>query len=123
MTRALPSATLHIVHVFRSNRFDHACPGVPATPASVIDEAKEEHLESFVRAARRQGRAEVVGHFEVGDPTTEILRFCSEHEADLLVVGTHDHQGLERLLLGSIAETLVRKARCTVLVIRPARHP
>lgn len=123
MTRTLPSATLHVVHVFRSSRFDHARPGVPATPASMIDEAKEQHLESFVRAARREGRPNVSGHFAIGDPATEIIRFCSEHGADLLIVGTHDHQGLERLLLGSIAETLVRKARCTVLVVRPALRP
>jgi nucleotide-binding universal stress UspA family protein len=119
--RSLPSATLHILHVFRSSRFDHARPGVPLTPASAIEEAKEEHLASFVRAARRQRRGEVVGHFMVGDPTTEVLRFCSDHKADLLVIGTHDHHGLERLLLGSIAETLVRKAQCAVLVVRPAR--
>jgi nucleotide-binding universal stress UspA family protein len=55
----------------------------------------------------------------VGDPVAEILRMSQELEADFLVVGTHDATGFERLLLGSIAETLMRKAPCSVMVVRP----
>jgi nucleotide-binding universal stress UspA family protein len=118
MSRVSPSPVLHVVHVFRANRFDHSCPGVPTTPANFIEDSKE-HLESHVRAARRQCRARVVGHFTFGDPATEVSRLCSELNADLLVIGTHDHHGLERLLLGSIAERLVRKVACAALVVRP----
>jgi nucleotide-binding universal stress UspA family protein len=57
----------------------------------------------------------------VGDPTGEILRVRSEIKADMLVVGTHDHSGFERLLLGSIAETLMRKAGCSVFIVRPTK--
>lgn len=117
MTRAMPSAIVHVLHVYRTSRFDHAHSGVPQTPADAIADAKE-HLESHVRAARKQSRAQVVGHFAVGDPATEVKRLCSEIDADLLVVGTHDLHGLERLLLGSIAETLVRSVACSVLVVR-----
>jgi nucleotide-binding universal stress UspA family protein len=116
--RGMPSAVLHIVHVFRASRIDHARPGVPVTPASVIEEAKEEHLEARVREARLRSRAQVVGHFAVGDPMTEVLRLCRDLKANLLVVGSHDHHGLERWLLGSIAETFVRKAKCPVMVVR-----
>lgn len=117
MTRAMPLAVLHILHVYRTSRFDHAHSGVPQTPSDAIADAKE-HLESHVRAARKQGRAQVVGHFAVGDPTAEVKRLCAEIDADLLVVGTHDLHGLERLLLGSVAETLVRSVACSVLVVR-----
>jgi nucleotide-binding universal stress UspA family protein len=39
-----------------------------------------------------------------------------------LVIGTHDHAGFERLILGSTAETLMRKAGCSVLVVRPDQY-
>ncbi len=118
MMRGMPSAVLHIVHIFRASRIDHARAGVPDTPASIVEQAKEEHLETRVRDARLRSRAQVVGHFAVGDPTTEVLRLCRDLKADLLVVGSHEHHGLERWLLGSIAETFVRKAKCQVLVVR-----
>jgi nucleotide-binding universal stress UspA family protein len=115
--RTFPEASLHVVHVFRTSRFDRAHAGVPAPAAEALADAKE-HLEFFVRSARLQCRNSVTGHFVVGSPTDEILRLRTELDVDLLVVGTHDHKGFERLLLGSVAETLVRKAHCSVLVVR-----
>ncbi len=54
----------------------------------------------------------------VGAPANEILRFVGEGRFDLLVVATHGRTGLKHLVLGSIAERLVREATCTVLVVR-----
>jgi nucleotide-binding universal stress UspA family protein len=48
----------------------------------------------------------------------EILRFLREHRHDLLVVGTHGRRGVQRFLLGSVAERVAREAPCAVLVIR-----
>ncbi len=118
--RAFPEASLHVLHVLRFSRVDrHA--GVPAMGSDVADDAKD-HLEAHKRSAMRQCRNPVIGHFTVGNPTNEILRFCADLKVDLLVIATHDHSGFERLLLGSIAETLVRKAPCTVTVVRQAMH-
>ena len=119
-SRAYPEITLHILHVLRFARSDRRA-GVPGMPSDVIDDAKD-HLESHVRAAKRQCRNPVVGHFAIGSPTDEILKACNEHKVDLLVIATHDHSGFERLLLGSIAETLMRKAPCSVTVVRQAMH-
>jgi nucleotide-binding universal stress UspA family protein len=118
IARVFPQATLHIAHVLRTSRFDRAHAGAPTPNGDALADAKE-HLEFFVRSARSQCRNQVTGHFGIGGPTDEILRLSAELGADLLVVGTHEHQGLERLLLGSVAETLVRKAGCSVLVVRP----
>jgi nucleotide-binding universal stress UspA family protein len=120
IARTFPAAALHIVHVFRTNRFDRAHAGAPVANPDALADAKD-HLEAHVRAARLQCRNNVTGHFIVGDPTNEILRVRAEIHADLLVVGTHDHSGFERLLLGSIADNLTRKAGCSVLVVRPTR--
>jgi len=43
-------------------------------------------------------------------------------DVDLLIVGTHDYVGFERFLLGSVAENLMRKAGCPVLIVRPKAH-
>lgn len=118
--RAFPRATLHVVHVFRTSRLDRAHAGAPVTGSEALQEAKD-YLDAHVRAARRQCRNGVTSHFLIGDPASEVLLVCDEVRADLLVVGTHDYVGLERLLLGSIAETLMRKAECSVLVVRPGR--
>jgi nucleotide-binding universal stress UspA family protein len=53
-----------------------------------------------------------------GKPTAEIVRFASENEIDLIVIGTQGKRGFERLLLGSVAEHVVRSAPCKVLVVK-----
>jgi nucleotide-binding universal stress UspA family protein len=118
--RAFPEASLHVLHVLRHARTDRHM-GVPGMSSDVVDDAKE-HLEFHKRLAMRQCRNSVTAHFAIGNPTSEILRFCGELKVDLLVIATHDHSGFERLLLGSIAETLVRKAPCSVTVVRQAIH-
>jgi nucleotide-binding universal stress UspA family protein len=120
LARAFPGAALHVVHVFRTSRFDRAHAGAPPTNTDALADAKD-HLEYHVRGARMQCRNNVTGHFIVGDPTHEILRVRGEIKADMLVVGTHDHSSFERLLLGSTTENLMRKAGCSVLVVRPTK--
>jgi nucleotide-binding universal stress UspA family protein len=56
-----------------------------------------------------------------GDPATEIVRFAAEAGIDLIVLGTHGRGGLSRLLMGSVAEHVLRKALCPVVTVK-ARH-
>jgi nucleotide-binding universal stress UspA family protein len=53
-----------------------------------------------------------------GDAATEILRVAEEAKCDLIVMGTHGRTGLGRLLMGSVAEQVVRKASCPVLTVK-----
>ncbi len=53
-----------------------------------------------------------------GDAATEILRVAGEAKCDLIVMGTHGRTGLGRLLMGSVAEQVVRKASCPVLTVK-----
>jgi nucleotide-binding universal stress UspA family protein len=53
-----------------------------------------------------------------GDPATEIVRHAAETNMDLIVMGTHGRTGLERLLVGSVAEKVMRDALCSVLVVK-----
>ena len=54
-----------------------------------------------------------------GDPAHAIADFAKEHDIDLIVMGTHGRTGLLRMLMGSVAEAVVRRAPCPVLTYKP----
>lgn len=58
----------------------------------------------------------------IGHPSEEILGYSDEIDADLIIMGTHGHTGLSRVLIGSVAERVVRRASRPVLVVRPDEH-
>lgn len=64
----------------------------------------------------------VVAHFRRGAPADDIAQLAADLDADLVVVGSHGHRGLERLVLGSVAERVSRLARCPVWIVRPKDH-
>jgi nucleotide-binding universal stress UspA family protein len=64
------------------------------------------------------GRIAVRHAFREGDPASEIVRYATEAGVDLVVMGTHGRTGLERLLMGSVAEKVLREAPCSVLVVK-----
>jgi len=57
-----------------------------------------------------------------GVPFVEIIRYAREQSIDLIVIGTHGHSALAAMLLGSVAEKVVRKAPCPVLTVRDPKH-
>jgi len=57
-----------------------------------------------------------------GTPFVEIVRYARNESMDLIVMGTHGHSGLMHVLIGSVAEKVVRKASCPVLTVRPEGH-
>ena len=86
---------------------------------SPLREAVEAELSSVVAPARRVGlRAD--GELREGRPAIEIVRAAQERHADLIVMGTHGRSGFQRWVLGSVAETVLRRAQCPVLTV-PAR--
>ncbi len=54
----------------------------------------------------------------MGDPAAEIVRIATDEQAEMIVLGTHGRTGLSRLLMGSVAEAIVRRAPCPVLIYR-----
>ena len=54
----------------------------------------------------------------MGDPAGEIVRIAAEEGAEMIVLGTHGRSGMTRMLMGSVAEAIVRRAPCPVLVYR-----
>lgn len=89
--------------------------GVPPLPT----EYDREHLREELNALRPPTPDVRVEHrLEYGEPDYRIVEVAGELGADLIVMGTHGRTGLRRLLMGSVAEHVVRKAPCPVLTMR-----
>lgn len=54
----------------------------------------------------------------IGDPATEVVRLAHDEHVDMIVMGTHGRTGLSRLLMGSVAEAVVRRAECPVFTFK-----
>lgn len=61
-------------------------------------------------------------HLVEGEAAAEILRLAAETHCDLIVMGTHGRTWLSRILMGSVAEQVVRKAACPVLTVKTQQH-
>jgi universal stress protein A len=94
---------------------------VPESPESL------ESLRTALEAMRPEGAGYPVEcRVAEGDPTAEIVRLAKEVGADMIVMGTHGRSGLGRLVMGSVAEWVLRKAPCPVLTLKaplPALTP
>jgi nucleotide-binding universal stress UspA family protein len=77
-------------------------------------------LERCRAEAEQIARGRVAAESVAGDPASEIVRFAERQAVDLIVMGTHGRTGIRRILLGSVAERVVRSAPCSVLVVRPS---
>lgn len=64
----------------------------------------------------------IVREVRVGTAFVEIIDYAGEHDVDLIVIGTHGRSGLMHILMGSVAERIVRKAPCPVLTVKPEGH-
>jgi nucleotide-binding universal stress UspA family protein len=89
------------------------------TPAG---EVNPQYWKEQLEQIRPLNPAIKVGHvFLEGDPAAEIVRYSQDAGVDLIVMGTHGRTGLQRLLMGSVAEKVLRDAPCSVLVVKLPR--
>jgi nucleotide-binding universal stress UspA family protein len=79
-----------------------------------LDKLRDDLLK--IKPANPEVRVE--HRVEQGDPAIEILRVAAKEKADLIVMGTHGRGGVLRMLMGSVAEQVMRKAPCPVMVVR-----
>ncbi len=84
----------------------------------MMDDAQRE-LDAAVREASARSTKRVVGTMPVGVPWAEIASLLEREAFDLCVIGTHGRTGMARVVLGSVAEKVVRHAPCPVLAVRP----
>lgn len=120
LARRLPGSELHPVHVLPN------APGKEKLDQldAAIEKAGEVLLERVRYAAHhlfgdQEWEQHTVLHVRVGDPARTIHQVAIDMDGDLIVVG-HRHHGLvDRLVLGSVAETLLRKSKVPVMIARP----
>ena len=78
----------------------------------------EETLEARAGQIRQAEGVSVRWAIQAGVPFEEIVKAAEQEGADIIVMGTHGRSGLNRLLLGSVAERVIRLASCPVLTVR-----
>jgi universal stress protein A len=91
-----------------------------------LEDAREDAIrERLLKIVTPQEQVEFNPQFVVrpGNPAAEIVRYAEEHDVDLIVMGTHGRGLVAHVVLGSVAEKVVRTAPCPVLTVRnPSVH-
>lgn len=109
-----------LLHVLESAPFPPAFGLEGAPPTPMADQARSWAEQQLAKMAREEV-PEKVRHrtlMRQGNPTQEIVHTAIQEDADLIIMATQGRSGLEQILLGSVAEKVVRKAPCAVLIVR-----
>ena len=128
-------ATLDILHVIHNPFDDIYMTSITQTDPALLDayaaepqqrakilRATEEHSEVLLKQFCHdevQGLAKVRYHIRNGDPFEGILDATEDLRTDLVVLATHGRTGIKRLVIGNVAEKIVRHATCPVLTVKP----
>lgn len=112
------NARLVLAHVVDSRTFATA-EAYDRTLAERAEEYAKELLESYVENARDAGVSDIVKCIEYGSPKVKIPKtIANNFDADLIICGATGMNAVERFLIGSVSENIVRHSKCDVLVIR-----
>lgn len=114
-------ATLHVVHVIEEPYGQPwAVEAYGFSLAALQDEWVKEaqHRMTTVLTEEEKSQLKAVTATVLGHPVMEILRYAEENAIDLVVMGTHGRGPLSHVVMGSVAERVVRKACCPVLTVR-----
>jgi nucleotide-binding universal stress UspA family protein len=113
------SSIVELAHVFDPSvvtTYKEALIGLPINERrKMTNESLERLRDDFVSSGIETRTASPEGH----RPAAELLKIAKEQDVDLIVTGTQSKSGIERLILGSTAEEIIRNAECTVLTVGP----
>lgn len=112
-------ARIHVLYVLDLTMLADAD---SVTVVDAMEASGEEAIEQARTRAREQGVEAVEASVKRGTPYRAILEYADENDIGLVVMGTHGRTGLNRLLLGSVTEKLVRLSPVPVLTVRPGRE-
>lgn len=116
-------AEIHLLHVLQDLVGLVPEPGLAFPPPGDYAIELQASAERALAALPGEGAGEGVTITRAtrhGPPFLEIIRYAREQEIELIVMGTHGRSGIAHMLLGSVAEKVVRKAPCPVLTVRAA---
>lgn len=89
---------------------------IPQSEVNLSEKANNELAELATNAIGESLKYNIL--IKTGKPFMEVIETASEVDADLIIIATHGHTGVEHLLFGSTSEKVVRKAPCPVLTLR-----
>ena len=103
----------HVVHVASGELYEHG-------HVLKVDDAKRraQTMLEEVRQKRLAGYAKCDLIVDVGDPYETLMNIVTQRKVDLIVTSTHGRSALGQLVIGSVAEKLIRHARCPIFVMR-----
>jgi nucleotide-binding universal stress UspA family protein len=117
-------AALHLLHIVEALVAAETLP-TPPDPCEDVERAIEARAwddSRRVRATADLERLHAKLTLEWGTPFVEIVRYARAHDIDLIAMGTHERGGVRHLLMGSVAENVVRSSPCLVLTVRHPEH-
>ncbi len=115
-------ARIVLVHVVHRMPQDYQFLVVAMSPTQIYGGLKERAEQQMARLAKEADSKGITCEIVIrdGQPFVQIIRCAREVKADLIVMGSRGLTGLAQVLIGSVAEKVVRKAPCSVLVVK---HP
>jgi len=119
------AASLHVIFIVQ-NFEDYSGFFVPQMNVPNIEHelyiGAQEQMESFCKehsSCFEKAGVEVTNEVLVGDVAEKIVEYAQDHNADMIIMGTHGYKGLERIMFGSVADKVVKSAACPVTTINP----
>jgi nucleotide-binding universal stress UspA family protein len=122
------TGTVHVLTVSEPNIAnvkppeDIDAPELTGVDPSKLKEVVRGRIREYQRAHPGAPAAKVEVHIDAGDPAEKIVELAARVDADAIVVCTHGRKGIRRLIIGSVAEKVVRNAGCSVVVVREKKH-
>jgi len=118
-------AKLHVLHVAESVTTTIAAelyPAVLGDLQSEVEDAARKRLDALLTTDDRTGFGTKTVIRVSSSPAAAIVGYAKAAHIDLIVIGTHGRGAVSQLLMGSVAEKVVRTAGCPVMVVRPNEH-
>ncbi len=113
-------ASLLYLHIIESGRVPEFYASDLAPPSRAEDTIRDRARAALAELDREAGGDGEVETFVVpGHPAEDIVQFAETHDVDLVVIPTHGLSAIDRLLVGSVADKVVRRSRCPVLILQP----
>jgi len=115
-------ATLHLMHAIQDPKvYVPIFESYPLPSRDEFEKYAQTRLDNWIMSDDA-ATCDISRHWVHGDPHVEVLKYARQHEIDMIVLGTHGRGPVAHLLLGSVAEKIVRSAPCPVLTVRPEGH-
>jgi nucleotide-binding universal stress UspA family protein len=116
-------ASLYLLHVIQDPATQPwAAEGFVVPLLDALEQWQKDAQKRLETAIPEDDRAKAIFSCVIASPFPEILHYATANDIDLIVMGTHGRGGVSHMVIGSIAEKVVRRAPCPVLTVRYPQH-